>query len=119
MTEPMYGSTNLTSREWQIAKLLTDGLKNVEIAERVGAASEHVIKNDVRKIYDKTGTWNRVELALWYMQVGAEQERRFNDRRKAESEVQGDRRAVMDRRLLPFRNSRTSATKKITEYRDE
>jgi len=56
----------LTSeREMQIIALVAEGLKNSDIAGVVGT-SEHVVKNQLRSIYDKLGMWNRVELALWY-----------------------------------------------------
>jgi DNA-binding CsgD family transcriptional regulator len=54
----------LTERERDVVQLVTDGLKNAEIAKRIGT-TEHVIKNYLRAIYDKFGLWNRVELALW------------------------------------------------------
>ena len=46
--------------------LLTDGLKNKEIAVLAGT-TEHVVKNYLRRIYDKLGLWNRTEVALWYV----------------------------------------------------
>ena len=56
----------LTDRELFVAKLVTDGLKNGEIAVLCDT-TEHVIKNCLRIVYDKLGLWNRVELALWYV----------------------------------------------------
>jgi DNA-binding NarL/FixJ family response regulator len=44
---------------------VAEGRKNREIANFLGT-TEHVVKNDLRVIYDKLGFWNRVELALWY-----------------------------------------------------
>jgi len=52
-------------REHVIIQLVAEGLKNRDIADSLGT-TEHVIKNDLRVIYDKLGLWNRVELALWY-----------------------------------------------------
>lgn len=52
-------------REHFIIQLVAEGLKNRDIADSLGT-TEHVIKNDLRMIYDKLGLWNRVELALWY-----------------------------------------------------
>lgn len=54
----------LTERQKRIAKLVSEGLKNSEVAEAMGT-TENVIKNDLRIIFDKCGVWNRVELALW------------------------------------------------------
>jgi DNA-binding NarL/FixJ family response regulator len=56
----------LTAKEWLIADLVSQGMKNPQIAEVVGT-TEHVIKNYLKAIYDKLGLWNRVELALWYV----------------------------------------------------
>jgi DNA-binding NarL/FixJ family response regulator len=60
-----YGSRIPTAREYRVIELVAAGLKNSEVAQRIGT-TEHVIKNYLRAIYDKLGLWNRVELALWY-----------------------------------------------------
>lgn len=52
-------------RELKIIELVAEGMKNSDIANLLGT-SEHVVKNQLRSIYDKLGMWNRVELALWY-----------------------------------------------------
>jgi len=62
----MYGPLTLTPKQLRIVQLLAEGLKNGEIAKATGN-TEHVIKNHMRKIYDRTGMGNRVELALWYV----------------------------------------------------
>ncbi len=54
-----------TGNESLIIELVAQGLKNKDIASRIGT-SEHVVKNYLRVIYDKLGMWNRVEVALWY-----------------------------------------------------
>jgi DNA-binding NarL/FixJ family response regulator len=54
----------LTPRELQVMALVTDGLKNRQIAERLGT-KEQVVKNYLRAIYDKTGASDRLELALF------------------------------------------------------
>jgi len=41
-------------------------LKNSEIAAIVGN-TEYVLKNYLKAIFDKTGMWTRLELALWYV----------------------------------------------------
>ncbi len=61
-----------TERELKIVELVAEGLKNADIASALGT-SEHVVKNQLRSIYDKLGMWNRVELALWY------ESRRYED----------------------------------------
>lgn len=65
--------TTLGQKEILITSLVASGMKNREIADRVGT-TEHAIKNYLRVIYDKLGLWNRVELALWYVvHKGSEQ----------------------------------------------
>jgi DNA-binding CsgD family transcriptional regulator len=49
----------------RIIELVAQGLKNGDVAREIGA-TEHVVKNCLRAIYDELGLWNRVELALWY-----------------------------------------------------
>jgi len=63
-----------SQREHFIIQRVAEGCKNREIAESLGT-TEHVIKNDLRLIYDKLGLWNRVELALWYVARQFEQGR--------------------------------------------
>ena len=60
-----YGNRELSDRECQIIALVAKGLKNRDIGKSLGI-TEAVIKNYLRRIYDKVGVWNRVELALWY-----------------------------------------------------
>ena len=43
---------------------VTQGMKNKEIALRVGT-TEQVVKNYLRKVYDKLGVADRLELALY------------------------------------------------------
>lgn len=62
----LYGSRELGDREMHVVRLVTEGMKNGEIAGLLHT-TEHVIKNYLRAIYDKLGLWNRVELALWYI----------------------------------------------------
>jgi DNA-binding NarL/FixJ family response regulator len=54
----------LSTRELQIVGLVVQGLKNRKIAEDIGT-SEQVVKNYLRAIYDKTGSSDRLELALF------------------------------------------------------
>ena len=55
---------SLSARELQIVGLIVHGCKNRQIAEEIGT-SEQVIKNHLRTIYDKTGSSDRLELALF------------------------------------------------------
>jgi DNA-binding NarL/FixJ family response regulator len=56
----------LSTREVQIIAGVTQGLRNKEIAQEVGT-TEQVVKNYLRKIYDKLGVSDRLELALFCM----------------------------------------------------
>src|SRR5215469_15701145 len=54
----------LTPKETEIITCLTKGMRNKEIAFHLGT-TEQVIKNYLRKIYDKLGVSDRLELALY------------------------------------------------------
>jgi two-component system nitrate/nitrite response regulator NarL len=54
----------LSSKETAIITCITKGMRNKEIAFQMGT-SEQVIKNYLRKIYDKLGVADRLELALY------------------------------------------------------
>src|SRR5277367_1607825 len=55
---------SLTPKESLIVSCVTQGMKNKEIALRVGT-TEQVVKNYLRKVYDKLGVADRRELALY------------------------------------------------------
>lgn len=55
---------SLTPKEGLIVTCVTQGMKNKEIALRVGT-TEQVVKNYLRKVYDKLGVADRLELALY------------------------------------------------------
>jgi DNA-binding CsgD family transcriptional regulator len=55
---------SLTPKESLIVSCVTQGMKNKEIALRVGT-TEQVVKNYLRKVYDKLGVADRLELALF------------------------------------------------------
>ena len=54
----------LSPKETAIITCITKGMRNKEIAWQLGT-SEQVIKNYLRKIYDKLGIADRLELALY------------------------------------------------------
>jgi len=56
----------LSEKEMMIIGGVTQGLKNKDIALEVGT-TEQVVKNYLRKIYDKLGVSDRLELALYSM----------------------------------------------------
>ena len=55
---------NLTFREWQVVRLVTQARLNKEIAFELHL-SEGTIKEYLNTIYRKLGTRNRTELAVW------------------------------------------------------
>lgn len=54
----------LSARELQIIGFVVQGCKNRQIAVEIGT-TEQVVKNYLRSIYDKTGSSDRLELALF------------------------------------------------------
>src|SRR5207253_2708820 len=54
----------VTPKQSLIVSCVTQGMKNKEIAQRVGT-TEQVVKNYLRKVYDKLGVADRLELALF------------------------------------------------------
>jgi len=56
----------LTSNELRIISFVVQGFRNREIAVRM-AMTESGVKNSLRKIFDKTGVFDRLELALYVM----------------------------------------------------
>jgi DNA-binding NarL/FixJ family response regulator len=56
----------LTDKELLIISGVTQGLKNKDIAQEIGT-TEQVVKNYLRKVYDKLGVSDRLELALYTM----------------------------------------------------
>lgn len=61
--------SGLSGREVQVAVLAAEGLTNGEIAARLGIA-QNTVKNHLARLYAKTGTANRTELARWAMERG-------------------------------------------------
>ena len=55
---------HLTQKETMIVACVAQGMKNKEIAVRVNT-TEQVVKNYLRKVYDKLGVSDRLELALY------------------------------------------------------
>lgn len=56
--------TRLSEKELLIISGVTQGLRNKDIAQDIGT-TEQVVKNYLRKIYDKLGISDRLELALY------------------------------------------------------
>ncbi len=57
-------STPLSQREREVVALVTQGLRNKEVAERL-LISEQTVKNHLRNIFQKVGVTDRLELALY------------------------------------------------------
>jgi DNA-binding NarL/FixJ family response regulator len=58
------GMPLLTRREEDVVRLVVDGLKNREIAERLNV-KEHSVRNYIYRIFEKLGVSSRVELTLY------------------------------------------------------
>jgi len=56
--------TRLSDKELLIISCVTQGMRNKEIAHEIGT-TEQVVKNYLRKVYDKLGVSDRLELALY------------------------------------------------------
>jgi DNA-binding NarL/FixJ family response regulator len=54
----------LTARERGILALLTEGLSNGTIAERLGL-SEKTVRNHVSNVFDKLGVWTRAQAIVF------------------------------------------------------
>jgi DNA-binding CsgD family transcriptional regulator len=59
----------LTTKEIQVATLVWQGPTNRDIAGVLGT-SEQVVKNYLRRAFDKLGVWTRLELALYVASHG-------------------------------------------------
>jgi DNA-binding NarL/FixJ family response regulator len=70
----------LDSRELQISILVWEGLTNREIGKIIGT-SEQVIKNYLRRAFDKLGVWTRLELAMYVANHGGKDRLTGTERR--------------------------------------
>jgi len=70
-TEPtgMHVQRRLSTNELKIIAYVVQGYKNREIAIRMGIV-ENSVKNALRRIFDKTGVYGRLELALFVIHHG-------------------------------------------------
>ena len=60
----------LTPRERDVARLVSDGLSNSDVAKELGI-SVHTVKNYLFSVFDKTGVSNRAELILYQLSSNA------------------------------------------------
>ncbi|MDO4486654.1 MAG: response regulator transcription factor [Bacillota bacterium] len=56
-------SSEMTERELEVLKLMTTGIPNAAIAEKL-EISENTVKNHIHNMLEKTGCSNRTELAI-------------------------------------------------------
>ena len=61
-------SNPITPTEERIIALVSGGLRNSDIARVIGTKQD-AVKNCLKTIFDKTGMWSRLELALWYLKA--------------------------------------------------
>jgi len=59
----------LSSREREILVLITEGLGNAEIGERLGI-SEKTVRNHVSNLFDKLGVWSRAQAIVFAHERG-------------------------------------------------
>jgi DNA-binding NarL/FixJ family response regulator len=68
-TTGMTPRNDLSPTENQISILVWEGLTNREIGKIVGT-SEQMIKNHLRRAFNKLGVWSRLELAMYVANYG-------------------------------------------------
>ena len=107
----LFGNRDLTSKEWAVTSLVVHGRTNAQIAAEI-QTTEQAVEGHLRRIFDKTGCWNRTEITLWYLNMRVEKEKRFYDRREADWKVSDERRKV-DRRHPAERSHRANEQHEI------
>jgi DNA-binding CsgD family transcriptional regulator len=60
---------SLSPRERGVLRLITEGLSNAEIAERL-SISEKTVRNHVSNLFDKLGVWTRAQAIVFAMERG-------------------------------------------------
>jgi DNA-binding NarL/FixJ family response regulator len=68
--QPPSAPVGMRSRLTRVCDLVVLGLTNQEIAETIGT-TESVVKNHLRVIYNVTGTFSRLEFAIFWNSHGA------------------------------------------------
>jgi two-component system nitrate/nitrite response regulator NarL len=61
---PLRGTASLTKREEGVVHLVAEGMTNRDISQEL-KLSEHTVRNYLFRIFNKVGTSNRLELALY------------------------------------------------------
>jgi DNA-binding NarL/FixJ family response regulator len=90
------GTGVLTKREEGVVHLVAEGMTNRDISQEL-KLSEHTVRNYLFRIFNKVGTSNRLELALYAIdrREGLEQE---NTLAATEALVEGTNQAIASRR---------------------
>jgi DNA-binding CsgD family transcriptional regulator len=60
---------SLSPREREVLRLITEGLGNAAIAERL-SISEKTVRNHVSNLFDKLGVWTRAQAIVFAMERG-------------------------------------------------
>ena len=60
---------SLSSREREVLSLMTEGLGNAQIAERL-FISEKTVRNHVSNVFDKLGVWTRAQAIVFAIDRG-------------------------------------------------
>jgi DNA-binding NarL/FixJ family response regulator len=60
---------SLSPRERQVLLLITEGLGNAQIAERL-SISEKTVRNHVSNLFDKLGVWTRAQAIVFALERG-------------------------------------------------
>jgi DNA-binding NarL/FixJ family response regulator len=60
---------SLSPREREVLRLITEGLGNAEIAERL-TISEKTVRNHVSNLFDKLGVWTRAQAIVFAIDRG-------------------------------------------------
>ena len=60
---------SLSSREREVLTLMTEGLGNAQIAERL-SISEKTVRNHVSNVFDKLGVWTRAQAIVFAIDRG-------------------------------------------------
>jgi DNA-binding NarL/FixJ family response regulator len=65
--DPVFAS--LSAREREVLTLMTEGLANAQIAERL-SISEKTVRNHVSNLFDKLGVWTRAQAIVFAIERG-------------------------------------------------
>lgn len=63
-----FTSPVFSSKESTLISLVSLGIDNASIARHMGT-TEQTVKNQTQRVFDKTGTWNKLELAVWALRT--------------------------------------------------